>query len=146
MPMNSNCSDVSGKLRRRRGCRAGGDAPDRRNFRRRRLSCGTPTRRGGGDARGFAVAVPDGGEQAAELDEEQRTISDARRARTGEAAMARLHSEAKEQLPMLRDRLRRRGELEASAPEKAAAMYRALIDLYGDEAVGGSRDQSKRAR
>ncbi len=55
---------------------------------------------------------------------------------------------AKEQLPMLRDRLMAAERLEATAPAEAAAMYRALIDLYGDqpwavELVGEAREHLK---
>ena len=55
---------------------------------------------------------------------------------------------AKEQLPMLRDRLMAAERLEATAPAEAAAMYRALIDLYGDQPwavvlVGEAREHLK---
>jgi hypothetical protein len=59
-----------------------------------------------------------------------------------------IDDQAKEQLPMLRDRLMAAERLEATAPAEAAAMYRALIDLYGDqpwaaELVGEAREHLK---
>jgi hypothetical protein len=55
---------------------------------------------------------------------------------------------AKEQLPMLRDRLLAAERLQATSPAEAAAMYRALIDLYVDqpwaaELIGEAREQLK---
>ena len=79
------------------------------------------------------VLYPTAGEQAAALDEDQRTnLTIAER----ELAKLRVQIEkrAAEQLPAIRERARTARELEAASPEKAAAMYRALIDLYGEEA------------
>jgi eukaryotic-like serine/threonine-protein kinase len=42
-----------------------------------------------------------------------------------------IDAKAQEQLPLLRDRLLAAQRLEEKQPEEAAAMYRALIDLYG---------------
>ena len=78
------------------------------------------------------VLYPTAGEQAAALDEDQRTnLMIAER----ELAKLRLQIDkrAAEQLPAIRERARTVRELEDSSPERAAAMYRALIDLYGDE-------------
>lgn len=59
-----------------------------------------------------------------------------------------IDAKAKEQLPMLRDRLLAAERLQAESPEQAAAMYRALIDLYGDqpwaaELIGEARGRLK---
>ncbi len=43
-----------------------------------------------------------------------------------------IDQEASEQLPALRERLAAARRLEASAPEQARKMYRAVVDLYGN--------------
>ncbi len=78
------------------------------------------------------VLYPTTGEQAAALDEDQRThLLIAER----ELAKLRLQIDkrAADQMPAIRERARVARGLEDSSPEKAAAMYRALIDLYGNE-------------
>jgi hypothetical protein len=75
---------------------------------------------------------PTAGKQSAALDEHQRA-----NLKIAERELAKLRVQidkrAAEQLPAIRERARTARELEVSSPEKAAAMYRALIDLYGDE-------------
>lgn len=44
-----------------------------------------------------------------------------------------IDARAAEMLPMLRDRLMAAERLEQSDPQRAAAMYQALVDLYGDQ-------------
>ena len=90
---------------------------------------------------------PTEGKASAALTEEMRqylTLADRELAKLRNAIDAR----AKEQLPMLRDRLLTAERLQATAPAEAAAMYRALIDLYGEqswaaELMGQAREQLK---
>ncbi len=90
---------------------------------------------------------PTEGKASAALTEEMRqylTLADRELIKLRKSIEAR----AKEQLPMLRDRLLAAERLQAKAPAEAAAMYRALIDLYGEqpwaaELIGEAREQLK---
>jgi len=64
-------------------------------------------------------------------DEQRKYLTLARREL--EELRSQIDKQAAEQLPVLRDRLAAARRLEQSAPEQAAAMYGAMINLYGDQ-------------
>lgn len=75
---------------------------------------------------------PTQGKAAASLSEEMRqylTLADRELAKL----RASIEARAKEQRPMLQDRLLAAERLQATEPAESAAMYRALIDLYGQQ-------------
>jgi serine/threonine-protein kinase len=71
-------------------------------------------------------------ENGPQLNEDQRTCLTLAE-RELSKLKARIEKSAAEQLPAIRERARTARALEGSSPEKAAAMYRALIDLHGDD-------------
>jgi serine/threonine-protein kinase len=82
--------------------------------------------------RDLLTLYPSDGEAAVSMSEDMRQYL-----MLAERELAKLQkaidAKAKEQLPMLRDRLSAAERLQAESPDEAAAMYRALIDLYGEQ-------------
>jgi serine/threonine-protein kinase len=63
-----------------------------------------------------------------------------------ERLRGRLDQQASEQLPALNERFAAAGKLEESAPTRAAKMYRAIVDLYGDQPWAATVVEDARAR
>lgn len=83
-------------------------------------------------------------EHAAQLSEDQRT-----HLALAERELAKLRAQLDKQaaqLPAVRERARAARALEASNPKQAAAMYRALIDLYADKSWAKSVTDEAQAR
>ncbi|RIK83118.1 MAG: hypothetical protein DCC67_06260 [Planctomycetota bacterium] len=88
---------------------------------------------------------PAGGEAAGELTAEQRNDLELARIEL-ENLRAALRERQARLLPLLDERLAAAAKLEATSPAQAAAMYRALIDLYGDAPWASSVVRQARER
>jgi eukaryotic-like serine/threonine-protein kinase len=88
---------------------------------------------------------PQAGPDSSALNDDQRTYLTLAQRELAELRSV-LDKRAGEQLPVLKERLLAAERLEKTAPDKAVAMYRALTDLYGEQAWASAVVDEARAR